>query len=623
VRRLAISLAVNAFVPAVLYVALGRDRTALVVGAAVPVGWSIALAIARRRADPVALLSLAGLGVALVVSAATGGSVLPLLLRHVAITGTAGLACLVSLIVGQPLIGVLRGRRDRVFTGLTAIAGTVLVVHAGANVVLALTLSTGRYLVVEHPVGWTILGVGTAVCIVYMRRSRATLAVVGVVFVAAGLTAYATAGPATTRAAAATDEPVAPINGGSGRPVTASPIPLAPAGYLEREYSLSGSATAYTQAGVWGSDGRWAVTATGQAAFRTRLLVRRPANPARFNGTVVVEWLDLPGGRDLDPDFLYESAELLRGGYAWVGVSAQQQGVATLQKLDPGRYADLSHPGDSYSYSIFSEAARALRQPGAVDPLGGLRPTAFIADGYSGSAARMVTYINARQPVDQRFDGFLVHSRWARSAPIDQPSPAVVYTRTDLGVPVLTVETESEIRQTYTAHPALDYTPATQDDSAYFRLWEVPGTSHVDARLDALIAAETGSAPTVCDRPANRGQESEVLDAAVYRLNQWVRTGVPAPSVDRIRLTPDGTAVARDGDGNAVGGLRTPALQAPAATLTGAGNSGVSPQCEIEGTTVPLPGRPPTRAQVAAAVAQDIAAGTLLPADGAKIIADF
>ncbi|MDN3353180.1 alpha/beta hydrolase domain-containing protein [Actinomadura sp. DC4] len=443
-----------------------------------------------------------------------------------------------------------------------------------------------------------------------------------------GLTAHAeedTPGPTV----------IGPVNGGTGRPFPTSPVPLDTAGYMEQEYFLDGTATGYVQADTWGSDGRWRVRPAEQSAFRTRLLVRRPADPARFNGTVIVEWLDLPGGVDVDPDFLYTHAELLRAGYAWVGVSAQQQGVTTLQRVDPGRYADLSHPGDTFSYSIYSQAAQALLHPAGIDPLGGLRPRTLIGDGYSGSSARLVTYINAVQPVDRLFSGFLVHSRWARSAPISQPpqapqsSPSIVYTRTDSSAPVLTVATETEILQTHPSYPNLDYYPVSQPDSRGFRLWEVPGTSHVDATLDALLAAESGSQPTQCTQAANNGQESAVMSAALAQINRWIRTGVPAPTARRIQVTPDGTAIIRDGYGNALGGVRTPALDAPVATLTGSGNDGTSRQCEIEGTTTPFdPARlkalyPTHRAYVTATVraaAAGVTAGFLLPPDAADIV---
>src|SRR5262249_48794618 len=90
------------------------------------------------------------------------------------------------------------------------------------------------------------------------------------------------------------------------------------------------------------------------------------ANPARFNGTVVVEWLNVSGGVDAAPDWLYIHDELIREGFAWVGVSAQALGVAADEAADPARYAALSHPGDSYSYDIFSQAGQAVRDSAAT-----------------------------------------------------------------------------------------------------------------------------------------------------------------------------------------------------------------------------------------------------------------
>src|SRR5262249_25260658 len=68
--------------------------------------------------------------------------------------------------------------------------------------------------------------------------------------------------------------------------------------------------------------------------------------------------------------------------------------------------------------------------------------------------------------------GFLIHSRGARSAPISQAPqaspasmPAVVRTRTDIGTPVLTVESQTDILAA-----GIGYLPATQPDSRWFRL---------------------------------------------------------------------------------------------------------------------------------------------------------
>src|SRR6185437_913849 len=100
-------------------------------------------------------------------------------------------------------------------------------------------------------------------------------------------------------------------------------------------------------------------------------------------------------------------------------VTAQKVGVNGGAKLpipgynpkclvdqNPARYKNLVHPGDAYSYDIFSQAAQAILHPDGPRPLGALQPKRLIADGESQSAARLVTYINAIAPIDNIFDGY-------------------------------------------------------------------------------------------------------------------------------------------------------------------------------------------------------------------------
>jgi len=116
---------------------------------------------------------------------------------------------------------------------------------------------------------------------------------------------------------------------------------------------------------------------------------------------VFVEWFNVTGGLDNDPDFGLAHPAILDAGSAYVGVTAQEVGVEGggpsidiegageipgLQQLDPERYGDLDHPGDQYSYDIFSQAAQVIRRPGDVDVLGGLVPQHVIAMGESQSA---------------------------------------------------------------------------------------------------------------------------------------------------------------------------------------------------------------------------------------------
>ena len=57
----------------------------------------------------------------------------------------------------------------------------------------------------------------------------------------------------------------------------------------------------------------------------------RPIDRHRFNGTVVVEWLNVTGGADAGTDWMLGHNELIREGFVWVGVSAQKVGIGRAQ----------------------------------------------------------------------------------------------------------------------------------------------------------------------------------------------------------------------------------------------------------------------------------------------------
>ncbi len=229
-------------------------------------------------------------------------------------------------------------------------------------------------------------------------------------------------------------------------------------GYREDEYYFSGTAKSYIATDELGSDGVWSVAPAEAAAYKSRMVVDRPVNAADFNGTVVVEWFNTTAGLDSSPDWNQMHTELTREGYVWVGVSAQFAGIEVsgapfaipLKTLDVERYGSLHHPGDSFSYDIFSQAAQAVRNPVGLDPLEGLQVQRMIAVGQSQSASRLVTYVNAVHPTIDLFDGFIIHSRGCRSSQLSQspqvevatPDPA--YIRTDIPEPVLALQSQTD-----------------------------------------------------------------------------------------------------------------------------------------------------------------------------------
>jgi hypothetical protein len=404
---------------------------------------------------------------------------------------------------------------------------------------------------------------------------------------------------AVVAAAADVPNPVAtpiPVNVGVPLgPVNAAPVDLALFGYAEQEFQVSGSANTYAESGTWASDGKWAVNIVSSGhSYTTRILVRRPVESARFNGTVVVEWLNATSGYDLDVDWPQAYQEFVRDGFAWVGVSAQKIGVTALAGINPARYGKLTIPSDDNSYDIFSQVAVAIRQQSGLI-LGGLHPERIIATGQSQSAIRLVTYTNAIQPIAHAFDALMLHSRSSGAAPISGLAfpPSVVYIRDDLGVPVLQLESQTDVGE-------LAFYKARQPDTAGLRSWEVAGASHVDATFLTAANSESANAlgaPLVsCVWQVNSVPFTYVEDAAWSALNGWLVRGKLPPSSPPIAMGADGK-VQLDQYGNAVGGIRLPELEVPIATYgpnnLGRANSDVPNGldylgCALLGSTVPL-----------------------------------
>lgn len=487
-----------------------------------------------------------------------------------------------------------------------------------------------------------------------MRRSIVVAVALGAASVGLGVGPVSASSPA--RPAPSTPTVSGPVTGGMGHPtLLGTNVDAVPAaGYSENEYFLSGTATAFTSSTPLTPDGRWKVQPASTAPYRTRIVAIRPTDPKRFNGTVVVEWLNVSAGADSSPDWSFTHTEMLRSGTAWIGVSAQSVGVqggstivgglsaGGLKGSDPARYASLNHPGDSYSYDIFSQAGLAARHGGSSGPMAGLAVKHVIAEGESQSAFRFVTYLNAIQPLEHVYDGFLVHSRWGNGAQLSQaPQPTIsvpdrTVIRTDLGVPVLAVETETDLLRGYVG--------ARQADSAHFRLWEIAGTAHADnytvagmgdpgtgSAEDALldVGALNGGALN-CGMAINDGPSFLVLNRAVHDLVRWVDTGTAPAHAPRMEATvgPPPT-ISRDAHGNALGGIRTPLVDVPIATLRGDGNSGPS-FCFLFGTTQPFDAATlrslyPTHADYVAkftrAANAAVQAGFLLPVDAQKLVA--
>jgi hypothetical protein len=447
-----------------------------------------------------------------------------------------------------------------------------------------------------------------------------------------------------------------------GRPVLPlGAFDLSTLHYAVQEYFLSGDAVSYRAVGSPGDDGRWNVEVDQHAPFTTRLVVVRPENPAKFNGTVIVEWLNVSAGTDSGPDWNYTHRELIRQGYAYVGVSAQKggidgsgmnlgiPGVLPIKKADPQRYAQLNHPGDAFAYDIYTQTALAIRHSHDTRVLGPLVPKHVIATGESQSAGFLTTYVNAVEPVAKAFDGFLIHSRFGSGAPLSgsyagSGAAAMVkglQIRTDTNKPVLIFISESDLML-----PG-GYLSARQPDNDHLRTWEVIGTAHADSYTLGGAAIDSGSASieqlakayvpgsNVMGMPLGQPMNSApqhhyVMQAALAALNRWVVAGQPPPHGQRMNVTESAPQqLVLDENGNATGGVRSPWVDVPTARLSGLGQTGGGMMAALFGVTETFDaaklsalypgGQTEYVGKFNTALKSAISAGFILPADEAEI----
>ena len=361
-------------------------------------------------------------------------------------------------------------------------------------------------------------------------------------------------------------------------PYSATVDDLTKYGYVEEEFFVEGTANRYTT-----PPGATGAIVDGGHPYKTRIIVRRPASPGAFNGTAVIEWNNVTPGHDLDIDWLQAHDYWMRTGYVWVGVSAQRVGVEALKVWNAKRYGslDVTHGGmvtnDDLSYDIFAQAAQAVRAPGGVNVVGGLRVQRLFATGHSQSAGRLATYVNSVHPLAPIFDAVVVHGGGGRI-------------RSDLGaVKVWKLLSETDVIGNQAS--------VRQPDTANFRSWEVAGDSHVDQQFVASsrkLTQRDGSpvAPGItpgagrgtpatasamgnaspCDRPPySHVPFYYVMNAAFDHLQRWVMDGTLPPSAPPIETSSAGppAVITRDDRGNALGGIRLSEHAVPTGVNTG------------------------------------------------------
>ena len=388
-----------------------------------------------------------------------------------------------------------------------------------------------------------------------------------------GATALGQSGVTAPRIIGPIQSPAVPGDPSRNYPFFATSDLAAKHDYVEEEYFVEGVAHRYIRDG----EGTATIGPEGPHPYKTRVLVRRPKSPERFNGTVILEWINAVQIRqwDFETDWNLTNEHLMRRGFVHVGASLQRFGVHTptgLKAWNPGRYGTLdviaggAMPNDELSVAIFSQIARALKHPSGTSLTATLRVRNVIATGQSASSGQLRGYYNSIHPLEGVIDGFVLHGG---GRPV----------RTDLKTPLFKLFAETDVIRNQAAF--------RQPDSEYLRTWEVAGASHLDVDVmrthDGLMHRDLP--PTMRSTPPDCGSlnpsniPARLVQDAVYDwMKKWVEGTAQPPRGPQIEMVSVGTpgtgdagmgVVKRDANGNALGGIRLAPFAVPMATNSG------------------------------------------------------
>lgn len=171
----------------------GSSVGALAITDAVPSAWLLLVGIARRRVEPVAVLSTATVLVAFAAYVLTGGDPLAIELRRGAVTSVIGVVGVASIALGRPLLLLVAQNvaklnpdpeviaklaqpdRRRAVTILTAIIAVTFSIDGATQIVLALTVPTSSFVPDSTAARIVVFGTGAVVTIQYLRTQMRRL----------------------------------------------------------------------------------------------------------------------------------------------------------------------------------------------------------------------------------------------------------------------------------------------------------------------------------------------------------------------------------------------------------------------------------------------------------------
>jgi Alpha/beta hydrolase domain len=429
--------------------------------------------------------------------------------------------------------------------------------------------------------------------------------------------------------------------------------PPLPAGYVEDEFFVSGTGNLYqyTPTGIEIVTPCPALAARGctNLPYTTRMLVRRPADPARFSGTVVIEALNPSANFDIAGVWDRSREYFVRNGDIFVGWSSKSIIVdQTLKGFNPTRYAGLNWPYipspdgnindgvyDGITFDIAAQIGALFKLNGPTSPIHDYHVRHVFESGFSQDGTFTFTQADIfhaleRLPGDRGiYDGYVpmgtngpANLDFGLTAAGQLPTGDPRIQMQPREVPVIQADTETEIFLGTVLPGGLAFErPDSDAIGDRYRLWEVPGGSHVSNDLnDPVITLQLNFAElehlTTAELPPNGCTHQQFIDgptvgiagvvdpnnfpfayvenAAFADLTEWVDFGLPPPHAPFITVNTSTTPpqIVRDQFGNAEGGVRTPFVDVPITTYvpfdTASHTTLLSGFCILDGYNIPF-----------------------------------
>src|SRR4051812_49350473 len=223
-------------------------------------------------------------------------------------------------------------------------------------------------------------------------------------------------------------------------PITATSVPLMEsntlqtlvdlprAGYIEEEFFITGRANIYD----WAPNG--VTVKTPNAPYTTRMMLRRPSDPRRFSGNVIVEIAN--SARRFDFNFAWGVSHdfFMENGDVFVVLTLAQGNLEGMKAYDPARYAPLSLPNptpeetcavgragtppstspteEGLEYDILAQVGALLKAARAGGPLAGFNVQRVYMTAYDAILPNYIAAVHSRvklasgKPI---YDGYVLN----------------------------------------------------------------------------------------------------------------------------------------------------------------------------------------------------------------------